>query len=109
MEHLYKSSVLNRLKTVRGHLDGVIGMVEAEAYCVDLMRQVSALQASLERANRLILRHHLETCFSGAVSDGRGEAAIVELLEVLKFERALTGPELGRDAVLPEGVGSQAA
>jgi len=52
----YKSSVVNRLKTVRGHLDGVIRMVEAEEYCVDLMKQVSALQASLERANRVILQ-----------------------------------------------------
>lgn len=109
MERVYKASVLNRLKTVRGHLEGVIGMVEAEAYCVDLMKQVSALQASLERANRLILQNHLQTCFSGAVSDGRGEAAIEELLEVLKFERALTGPELGRELAADEDSGSRAA
>ena len=95
MDATYKASVLNRLKTVRGHLDGVIRMVEAEEYCVDLMKQVSALQASLERANRLILQNHLQTCFTGAVSEGRGEAAIDELMEVLKFERGLTGPNPG--------------
>ena len=71
MDASHKASVLNRLKTVRGHLDGVIRMVEAEEYCVDLMKQVSALQASLERANRLILQNHLQTCFTGAVSEGQ--------------------------------------
>jgi DNA-binding FrmR family transcriptional regulator len=109
MESVYKASVLNRLKTVRGHLDGVIRMVEAEEYCVDLMKQVSALQASLERANRVILQNHLHTCFSGAVSAGRGQAAIDELMEALKFERALTGPDPGLDLAAFQGDGGSAA
>ncbi len=94
MERGHKRAVLNRLKTVRGHLDGVIRMVEAEEYCVDLMKQIAALQSSLERANRLVLTNHLETCFSDAVHEGRGSAAIAELVETLKFNGALTGPEL---------------
>ncbi len=96
MQDAYKASVLNRLRTVRGHLDGVIRMVEGEEYCIDLMKQVSALQASLERANRVILQNHLETCFSDSVHEGRGVAAVAELLEVLKFDPTLTGPEMGR-------------
>lgn len=107
MEQAYKSSVVNRLKTVRGHLDGVIRMVEAEDYCIDLMKQVSALQASLERANRVILQNHLETCFSDSVHEGRGAEAIAELLEVLKFDPTLTGPEMGR--ILSAVGGSDAA
>ncbi len=85
-------AVVNRLKTVRGHLDGIVRMAEADAYCVDLMKQVSAVQASLERVNRLILKGHLETCFSDAVTAGRGEAAIAELLDAVKFDAILTGP-----------------
>jgi CsoR family transcriptional regulator, copper-sensing transcriptional repressor len=87
-----KQAVLNRLKTVRGHLDGIIRMVESDAYCVDVMKQVSAVQSSLERANRVMLHNHLETCFSAAVLDGRGQAAIDELVDALKFSPALTGP-----------------
>jgi DNA-binding FrmR family transcriptional regulator len=94
MDQSHKRAVLNRLKTVRGHLDGVIRMVEAEEYCVDLMKQIAALQSSLERANRLVLTNHLETCFSDAVHEGRGSAAIAELVETLKFNGALTGPDL---------------
>jgi len=109
MEQVHKSSVVNRLKTVRGHLDGVIGMVEAEEYCVDLMKQVSALQASLERANRVILQNHLETCFSDSVHEGRGGEAITELLDVLKFDRTLTGPDGARALTAVDGGAPAAA
>lgn len=87
-----KAEALNRLRTVRGHLDGVVRMLEEDAYCVDLMKQISAVQSSLERVNRLILRNHLETCFTEAVLGGRGPAAIEELLDAVKFSPALTGP-----------------
>lgn len=88
-----KQPILNRLKTVRGHMDGIVRMVEDEAYCVDIMKQISAVQASLERANRLVLKNHLETCFSDAVRDGRGPAAVAELVDAVKFTSALTGPK----------------
>jgi DNA-binding FrmR family transcriptional regulator len=88
-----KRDALNRLKTVRGHLDGIIRMTEEEAYCVDLMKQVSAAQAALERVNRVILKNHLETCFSKAVTDGRAQPAIAELLDAVKFNAVLTGAE----------------
>lgn len=90
---LNKQEILNRLKTVRGHLDGIVRMTEEEAYCVDLMKQVSAAQASLERVNRLILKNHLETCFSDAVTSGRAQPAIAELLDAVKFNDVLTGAE----------------
>lgn len=96
-----KHAALNRLKTVRGHLDGIIRMLESDAYCVDVMKQISAVQSSLERANRVMLHNHLETCFSSAVIDGRGQAAIEELIDAVKFTPALTGPQaqLGGAAV----------
>lgn len=96
-----KHAALNRLKTVRGHLDGIIRMLESDAYCVDVMKQISAVQSSLERANRVMLHNHLETCFSSAVIDGRGQAAIDELIDAVKFTPALTGPQaqLGGAAV----------
>jgi len=93
MQPLPQRDALNRLKTVRGHLDGVIRMVEEDAYCVDLMKQVSAAQASLEKVNRVILRNHLETCFSEALSSGDSHAAITELMDAVKFSPALTGAE----------------
>lgn len=63
-------------------------MVEDDTYCVDVMKQLSALQASIERANRLLLQNHLETCFSKAVAGGEGEAAVSELVDALVQPRA---------------------
>ncbi len=88
-----KRAALTRLKTVRGHLDGIIRMLDADAYCVDVMKQISAVQSALERTNRVMLHNHLETCFSQAVLSGRGQSAIDELVTALKFSPALTGPD----------------
>lgn len=93
MDTIARQDALNRLRTVRGHLDGIIRMAEGDAYCVDLMKQVAAAQAALERVNRVVLHNHLETCFADAVLDGRAEAALAELAEAIKLHPALTGPE----------------
>ncbi len=92
MKDNHKKAALSRLKTVRGHLDGVVGMVEDERYCPDVMKQVSALQGSLERVNRVLLQNHVETCVLDAVAEGRSEQIVDELLETLKYTRAVTGP-----------------
>lgn len=92
MKEPYKRSALNRLKTVRGHLDAVIGMVDEERYCPDVMKQVSALQSSLEKVNRILLLNHLETCVLEAVAEGRTEQIVDELMESLKYTDAVTGP-----------------
>jgi DNA-binding FrmR family transcriptional regulator len=90
MNTAHKRDALLRLKTVRGHLDGVIRLVEAEAYCPDLMKQVAAAQASLERVNRILLQNHLETCVTEAIQAGGGSAKIAELIEALRYNGSLT-------------------
>ena len=92
MREVHKRSALNRLKTVRGHLDGVIGMVEDERYCPEIMKQVSALQSSLEKVNRILLQNHLETCVTEAVKEGRAAEIVDELMETMKYTAAVTGP-----------------
>lgn len=92
MKEEHRRSATNRLKTVRGHVDAVLTMVEAERYCPDIMKQVSAIQASLERVNRILLQNHLETCVSVAVAEGRTPAIVDELMETLKYTPSVTGP-----------------
>lgn len=99
MKEQHKRTALNRLKTVRGHLDGVIGMVDDERYCPDIMKQVSALQASLERVNRILLQNHLETCVTEAVTEGRTAAIVDELMETMKYTAAVTGPTVMREGL----------
>lgn len=88
----HKRSALNRLKTVRGHLDAVIGMVEDERYCPEVMKQVSALQGSLEKVNRVLIQNHVETCVLHAVEEGRSGEIVDELMETLRFTPSVTGP-----------------
>ncbi len=97
MKAEHHRSVLNRLKTSKGHLDGIIRMVEEEAYCPDVMKQLSAVQGSLERASRIVLRNHLETCVAAAMVAGRTDEIVDELMEALRYDRVATGPR-------PEGV-----
>jgi len=92
MKSIHKDSALNRLKTVRGHMDAVLAMVEDERYCPEIMKQVSALQASLEKVNRVLLQNHLETCVIHAVEEGRTAEIVDELMETLKYTEAVTGP-----------------
>ena len=92
MKPEHKKSALNRLKTVRGHLDAVITMVEEERYCPEVMKQVSAVQGSLEKVNRVLLQNHVETCVRHAVEEGRSEQIVDELLESLRYAPGVTGP-----------------
>ena len=92
MKPEHKTSALNRLKTVRGHLDAVIVMVEDERYCPDVMKQVSALQGSLEKVNRVLLQNHVETCVMHAVEEGRSGQVVDELMETLRYAPGVTGP-----------------
>ena len=88
----HKKAALNRLKTVRGHIDAVIAMVDEERYCPDIMKQVSALQGSLEGVNRVLLESHVETCVMHAVEQGRTSEIVDELLETIRYTPAVTGP-----------------
>ncbi len=94
----HQTNALNRLKTVRGHLNAVIGMVEEERYCPDIMKQVSAVQGSLEKVNRILLENHLETCVMHAVAEGRTGQIVDELMETLRYTPQITGPQRAEEA-----------
>jgi DNA-binding FrmR family transcriptional regulator len=81
-----KREMLLGLKVASGHLDAVRRMVDDERYCVDIMKQLSAVQANLRRVQELLLRNHLTTCVADAVRRGFGEEAVDELLAAFKFE-----------------------
>ena len=74
------SSVGFRLRSARGHLDGVIRMVDDDRYCIDVLHQLSAVQGALERVRREVLEAHLRGCVPEAVAEGRFEEIVDELL-----------------------------
>jgi len=96
MKQEYKKEAALRLKIAAGHLESVRRMVDDDTYCVDLMKQLSAVQSSLEKVQQVFLRNHLSTCVSTAITEGMGEEIIDELMGALKFNKSLTD---GRTAV----------
>ena len=63
-------NALDRLRTVEGHIRGIEKMVENEEYCIDVIRQIQAVQSALNKVSISILDNHLNTCLVTAV---RGE------------------------------------
>ena len=67
MAEEYKQGIVNRLKSIEGHVRGVQRMVDQDAYCVDIINQNLAVQRALEKVNGLILERHLQTCVTRAI------------------------------------------
>ncbi len=63
---------LRRLKTIEGHIRGIERMMEDDAYCIDVIRQIQAVQAALNKVSASILDEHLNSCVITAI---RGEDA----------------------------------
>lgn len=84
-----KADVLNRLKTVRGMTEGIYKMVDEDVYCMQVLKQISAARASLDRVARIMLENHVTTCFVEQVKAGVGDGAVAELMETLNFQREL--------------------
>lgn len=62
-----KQDLLNRLKSVEGHIRGIQRMVDEDAYCMDVLKQVKAVQQALERVSAITLENHLNTCVVTAI------------------------------------------
>ena len=62
--------IVKRLRSVEGHVRGIQRMVEEDAYCMDVVTQVLAVQRALKKVSALVLDRHLHTCATSAI---RGE------------------------------------
>ncbi len=62
MESQTQIDVLRRLRSIEGHIGGVVHMVEDKRDCVAILQQLRAIQGSLKQASLLLLSHHLDDC-----------------------------------------------
>lgn len=65
-----KKQISRLLKTARGQIDGVLNMIEQDRYCLEISAQVMAAQAILQKANREILKAHINGCVRHALVTG---------------------------------------
>ena len=79
---------LRRLKTIEGHLRGIIRMVEDDAYCIDVIRQVQAVESALNKVSAQILEGHLNSCVITAIqgeNQSERERVLKEITEVFEM------------------------
>ena len=69
MNETTQKTVTQRLASAAGHIKGVQRMVDEDTYCIDMIRQIQAVQAALHRVSAIILDSHMKNCMLSAVHD----------------------------------------
>ena len=85
-EKEYKD-MMNRLSRIEGQVRGVKGMVENDAYCVDILTKVSAITSALNSFNKVLLANHIKTCVANDIREGKDEKVdelVVTLQKLMK-------------------------
>lgn len=79
-----KSQINRLLKTARGQIDGILKMIENDKYCVDISNQIMACEAILKKANKEIIRAHMQSCVKEAFdNDNNSDEKIDEIINII--------------------------
>src|SRR3989304_4704759 len=92
MDAQMKDAVKRRMKSISGHVAGIERMIEQDAYCIDVIKQVQAVQAALNKVNDLILENHLHTCVIDGVrgsSQKEREKVLDEIVGVFEMAQKI--------------------
>ena len=92
MNSEHRETVLKRLKSIEGHIRGIERMVEADEYCIDVLRQTHAVQKALDRVNALIMQHHLDSCVTSVIrgSDVKERQRVIgEIVDVFEMSNKI--------------------
>lgn len=79
--------LITRLNRIEGQIRGIRGMVERDAYCTDILTQVSAVSAALSSFNKVLLANHIKTCVAQDIRDGKDETVDDLLVTLQKLMR----------------------
>ena len=80
-----KAKTRGRLRRIEGQVQGLQRMLDNDAYCVDILLQISAVQGALEQVQKLLLGRHIESCVADALRSGsksERQQKVEELLDV---------------------------
>lgn len=76
------ADLLQRLRKIEGQVRGLQRMIEEDRYCMDVLLQVAAVRAALNRVGLALLQRHTSGCVARAIREGRDEEAVGELMDV---------------------------
>lgn len=83
-----KDALLRRLRRIEGQVRGLQRMVDEDKYCVDILVQIAAVRAALDRVGLMLLKDHTKGCVARAIERHEGDEAVDELMDVIsKFIR----------------------
>lgn len=88
MDEKTRKAVTQRLASAAGHIKGIERMVQEDAYCIDLIQQIQAVQAALNKVTAMMLDNHLQTCMMTAVRGqdmAERERMLVEVTAVFEM------------------------
>lgn len=92
MDETTQKAITQRLASAAGHIKGVERMAQDGAYCIDMIRQIQAVQAALNKVSTLILDSHIRTCMTSAVHDNdpvEREKMLKEVVSVFEVSNKL--------------------
>jgi DNA-binding FrmR family transcriptional regulator len=78
-----KAKAIGRLRRIEGQVQGLQRMIDGDAYCVDILLQVAAVQGALEQVEKLLLGRHIESCVSDAIRSGSKNDRLRKIDELL--------------------------
>jgi len=84
-EQKLRSALTSRLNRIEGQIRGIKGMIEKDAYCDDVLAQVSAAQAALDSVSKLILENHIRCCLVNKIRNGDDEIVDELLITIGKL------------------------
>ena len=79
-----KEALRKRLSRMEGQVRGLRQMVEDDRYCLDIVQQINALSAAAREVALLLMEDHLRGCVETAIKEDQGEAAVKEMVTVLR-------------------------
>lgn len=88
----HSKDLVNRARSIQGHLGAIVRMLEEDAYCVDIIHQTQAVQKAIDKLNAMLLEHHLQSCVTTAIrsrNPSERERVINELLQVFETQAEL--------------------
>jgi CsoR family transcriptional regulator, copper-sensing transcriptional repressor len=80
---MHKQQLQTRLRRIEGQVRGVARMIDEDKYCVDVVTQVAAIQAALDKVSLGLLDGHIRGCVREEIRSGGGDAKVDELLQVM--------------------------
>ena len=78
-----KQEIRDRLRRLRGQVDGMERMLDANRPCIEILTQIASGQEALKGVGRLMMRNYLERCATEAIKSGRQEQVFDELMDVI--------------------------